>query len=170
MLFKWPSISQVLHYFPPLKRFCCTELQNIWMLICWGCFGTCRENWGFTTWAVKNNLLSGIHMDRNALDLNYHSYVVEATFNRKQMYVFSRLPLYSLKGRRKDVSSVAILWQQPRKWINRSKQQVKRICRPDTVWLFKWKEVNRILKEYIFIYSSVSFSFFHRHLKSTEWP
>ena len=89
---------------------------------------------------------------------------------RKQMNAFSRLPLYSLKGRRKDVSSVAILWHQPRKWINRSKQQVKRICRPDTVWLFKWKEVNRILKEYIFIYSSVSFSFFHRHLKSTEWP
>ena len=88
----------------------------------------------------------------------------------KQMYAFSRLPWNSLKGRQKDVSSVAILWHQPRKWINRSKQQEEIIRHLDTVWLFKWKEVNRILKEYIFIYSSVSFSFFHRHLKSTEWP
>ena len=169
MLFKWPSISQVLHYFPPLKRFCCTELQNIWMLIYWGCFGTCRENWGFTACAVKNNLLSGIHIDQNALDLNYHSYVVEATFNRKQMYVFSRLPIFYKVW--KDVSSVTILWHQTRERINRSKQQVKRICRPDTeLWLFKWKEVNRIFKEYKFIYSSVSFSFFCRRVKSTKWP
>ena len=104
---------------PPYLKCCITFLHsNVFAalnfrisecLMYWGCFGTCRENWGFTACAVKNNLLSGIHIDQNALDLNYHSYVVEATFNRKQMYVFSRLPLYSLKGRRKDVSSVAIL-------------------------------------------------------------
>ena len=41
------------------------------MLICWGCFGTCKENWEFTACAVKNtcNLRSGIHIDQNALDL-----------------------------------------------------------------------------------------------------
>ena len=53
------------------------------MLIYRGCFSTCRENWGFTTCAVKNNLRSGIHIDQNALDLNYHSYVAEATLENR---------------------------------------------------------------------------------------
>ena len=90
---------------------------------------------------------------------------------RASLLALAKSIYYSLKGRQKDVSSVAILWHlQPRKWINRWKQQEERIRRPDTVWLFKWKEVNRILKEYIFIYSSVSFSFFCRRVKSTKWP
>ena len=55
------------------------------MLIYLGCYSTCRENWGFTTCAVKNNLRSGIHIDQNALDLNYHSYVVEATSENRCM-------------------------------------------------------------------------------------
>ena len=59
----------------------------------------------------------------------------------------------------KDVSSVIDLNDLENE-LNRSKQQGERICCPDTVWLFKWKEVNRILKEYIFIYGSVYFSFF----------
>ena len=42
--------------------------------------GTCRGNQGFTACVVKNNLHSGIHTDRNALDLNY---VVEATSENK---------------------------------------------------------------------------------------
>ena len=84
---------------------------------------------------------------------------------RASLLALAKSIYYSLKGRQKDVSSVAILWHlQPRKWINRWKQQEERIRRPDTVWLFKWKEVNRILKEYIFIYSSVSFSFFCRRV------
>ena len=54
------------------------------MSIYQGCFGTCREKWGFTACAVKNNLHSAIHIDQNALDLNYH-YVVEATLENKRM-------------------------------------------------------------------------------------
>ena len=172
MLFKWPSISQVLRYFPSLKGFCCTELQNIWMLICWGCFKMAHaEKIGDSPLGRSKIICSVLfiwtemHWIWITIPMLWRPHLIE-----NRCIVFSRLPLYSLKGRRKDVSSVAILWQQPRKWINRLKQQVKRICRPDTVWLFKWKEVNRILKEYIFIYNSVSFSFFHRHLKSTEWP
>ena len=83
--------------------------------------------------------------------------------------MFSRLLLYSSKGCQKEVSSVAVLTDLKNE-LNRSKQQEERIRRLDTVWLFKWKEVNRILKEYIFIYGSATFSFFHCHLKSTEWP
>ena len=56
------------------------------MLIYRGCFGTCRENWGFTACAVKNNLRSGIYIDKNALDLNYYSYVVEATLENRCMH------------------------------------------------------------------------------------
>ena len=59
----------------------------------------------------------------------------------------------------KDVSSVVDLTDLENE-LNRSKQQEERIRCPDTVWLFKWKEVNRILKEYILIYGSVYFSFF----------
>ena len=59
----------------------------------------------------------------------------------------------------KDVSSVIDLNDLENE-LNRSKQQGERICCLDTVWLFKWKEVNRILKEYIFIYGSVYVSFF----------
>ena len=74
----------------------CTKLQNIWMLIYQGCFGTCRGNCGFTTCAIKNNLRSGIHIDQNALDLNYHFFVVEATLENRctcmcfQDYQYSR--------------------------------------------------------------------------------
>ena len=150
-----------------LWQYKCTE-QNIWMLIYWGCFGTCRGNCGFTACAVKNNLCSGVHIDQNALDLNYHSYVVEAILENRCM-CFQDYDYIVWKGAEKDVSSVSILWHQPQKWINRLKQQEERIRRPDTVRLFKWKEVTRILKEYIFIYSSVSFSFFRHRLKSTEW-
>ena len=58
--------------------------------------GACRGNRdSVTACAAKNNLHSGIHTDWNALDLNCHFYVVEVT---KQMYVFSRLWLYSSKG------------------------------------------------------------------------
>ena len=58
--------------------------------------GACRRNRdSVTACAAKNNLHSGIHTDWNALDLNCHFYVVEVT---KQMYVFSRLWLYSSKG------------------------------------------------------------------------
>ena len=75
---------------PPYLKSCVTFLHsNVFAvlnfrisecLIYWGCFGTCRENWGFTACAVKNtcNLRCGIHIDQNALDLNYHFYVVEA--------------------------------------------------------------------------------------------
>ena len=74
---------------------------------------------------------------------------MEATF-RKQTYVFSKLWLCSSKGGRKDVSSVAVLTNLENIKI-KQKQQEERIRRPDSVWLFKWKEVNRMLEEYIFI-------------------
>ena len=65
--------------------------------------------------------------------------------------MFSRLLLYSLKGCQKEVSSVAVLTDLKNE-LNRSKQQEERIRRLDTVWLFKWKEVNRILKEYFYLW------------------
>ena len=100
--------------------------------------GACRGNRdSVTACAAKNNLHSGIHTDWNALDLNCHFYVVEVT---KQMYVFSRLWLYSPKGHQWDVSSIAILADLKNE-LNKSKQQEERIRRLDTVWLFKWKEV-----------------------------
>ena len=69
---------------------------------------------------------------------------------RKQMYVFSKLWLCTqFKGDRKDVSSVAVLTELKNIKIKQI-QREERIRRPDSVWLFKWKEVNRILKEYIF--------------------
>ena len=117
--------------------------------------------------AVKNNLRSGIDTFRNALDLNCHFYVVEATLENKCMcfqdydYIVQRAPSRCITRR---------LLADLENELNRSKQQEERIRRPDTVWLLKWREVNRILKEHIFIYGSVSFSFFRRRLKSTEWP
>ena len=50
--------------------------------------GTCRGNRGFTACAVKNNLRSGVHTDRNVLDLNCHFYVVKATLEKgaEKMY------------------------------------------------------------------------------------
>ena len=51
-----------------------------------------------TACAVKNNLRSGIHTDRNALDLNCHFYVVEVTLENKCMcfqdhdYIVQRAP------------------------------------------------------------------------------
>ena len=69
---------------------------------------------------------------------------------RKQMYVFSKLWLCTqFKGDRKDVSSVAVLTELKNIKIKQI-QREERIRRSDSVWLFKWKEVNRILKEYIF--------------------
>ena len=53
-----------------------------------------------------------------------------------------------------------------------SKQQEGRIHRPETVWLFKWKEVNRILKEYFNLYFYLRlcvFQFFRRCFKSTKY-
>ena len=54
------------------------------------------------------------------------------------------------EGGRKDVSSVAVLTDLENIKI-KQKQQEERIRHPDSVWLFKWKEVNRILEEYIYI-------------------
>ena len=51
-----------------------------------------------TACAVKNKLRSGIHTDRNVLDLNCHVYVVEATLENKCMcfqdydYIVQRAP------------------------------------------------------------------------------
>ena len=45
-----------------------------------------------TACAVKNNLRSGIHTDRNALDLNCHFYVVEATLENNYDYIVRRAP------------------------------------------------------------------------------
>ena len=67
--------------------------------------GTSRGNRGFTSCTVKKNLGSGI--DYNALALNCHFYVVEATLENNVW--FSRLRLCSLKGCQKDVSRVAVL-------------------------------------------------------------
>ena len=65
------------------KSFDSEIVPNFSMLIYRGCLNTCRGNCGFTTCAVKNNLFSGIHIDQNALDLNYHFYVVEATLENR---------------------------------------------------------------------------------------
>ena len=64
--------------------------------------GCCKGNHGFTTCTVKNILGGCI---RNAVGLNCHFYVMEATFG-KQTYVFSKLWLCSSKRGQKDVSSI----------------------------------------------------------------
>ena len=97
------------------------------------------------------------------VDLNCHFYVVEATFESKWMY-FQDYDYAVRKGAKnkmtKDVSSVSLKRchpHRPRKSnkSDRTKQQeeTENIRRP--VWLVKWKEVNRILEEYIFIYGYV---------------
>ena len=149
------------------------ELQNIWMFISRGC---CPRQIlphaeeiadSVTACAVKNKLSSGVHTDQNVLDLNCHVYVVEATLKNKCMcfqdydYIVQRAPNRCINRR---------LLTDLENELNRSKQQEERIRRPDTVWLLTWREVNRILKDYIFIYGSVPFSFFRHRLKSTEWP
>ena len=54
------------------------------------------------------------------------------------------------KGGRKYVSSDAVLTDLENIKI-KQKQHEERIRRPDSDWLFKGKEVNRILEEYIYI-------------------
>ena len=54
------------------------------------------------------------------------------------MYVFSRLRLFSSKGRRKDVSSVAVLTDLENE-LNRSKQQEERTHRPGHSLIFQMK-------------------------------
>ena len=60
------------------------------------------------------------------------------------------------EGGRKDVSSVAVLTDLENIRI-KQKQREERIRRPDSVWLFKWKEVNRILEVYFSLSLSVVF-------------
>ena len=70
---------------------------------------------------------------------------------RKQMYVKGAGKMYQASP-----SSPTSKMNQ----IASSKQYQERIHRPDTAWLFKWKEVKRILKEYIFIIQLCVFPFF----------
>ena len=103
--------------------------------------------------AVKNDLRSGIYSYRSKRTGVELPFLCCGGHIRKQMYVFSRLRLRISKGRRKNVSSVSVKWIL----VNRSKQQEVAIRRPDTAWLFRWKEVNRNLKECIFVYVSAFF-------------
>ena len=96
--------------------------QNMWMFIYRGCCPLQilahaeKIADSVTACAVKNNLHSSIHTDRNALDLNFHFYVVEATLENKCMYFQD----YSSKGRRKDVSSIAVLTDHGSELLGRS--------------------------------------------------
>ena len=127
------------------------QLQNMWVLIYRGCL-ILPQIW---------------HMHRKSQVLYSQKWFRQGLFTlkqtgfelqflccgghlRKQMYAFSRLPLCSLKGCRKEVSCVAILTNLKNE-LNRLKQQEERICGLDTVWMFKWKEVNWTLKVYIII-------------------
>ena len=51
--------------------------------------------------AVKNNILSGVHTDRKALDLNCHFYVVKATLENKCMPCFQDYDYIFRKGAEK---------------------------------------------------------------------
>ena len=73
---------------------------------------------------------------------------MEATFEKANVCIFKTMVM-QFEGDRKDVSSVAVLTELENIKIKQI-QREERIRRPDSVWLFKWKEVNRILKEYIF--------------------
>ena len=123
------------------------KLQNIWMLIYWVCFplhGTCRGNRVFTTCAVKNDLGSGIHTETDWIWIAI-SMLCRPHYKTKNVCVF-KTKILQFQMWPKDVSSVVDL-NDLKNELNRSKQQEQRICCPDTVWLFKWKEVNRISKE-----------------------
>ena len=100
---------------------------------------------------VKNNLHSNIHTDWNWLDLNWHFYVVKATLEANVCIFKTKIISFERVPKR---SNIAVLTDLKNKLKNRSssKQQEGRIHLPETVWLFKWKEVNRILKEYFNLY------------------
>ena len=119
--------------------------------------GTCRGNRGFTACAVKNNLRSGVHTDRNVLDLNCHFYVVKATLEKgaEKMYQASP-PSPTSKDFYYELDS-----------------KVEATGRENTSpghLIVQMKRGKQILKEYISIYGSVSFRLFRGRLKSTEWP
>ena len=103
--------------------------------------------------AVKNDLRSGIYSYRSKR--TGFEFVVEATLENKCI-CFQDYDYVFRKGAEKNVSSVFVKWIL----VNRSKQQEVAIRRPDTARLFKWKEVNRNLKECIFTYVSAFFSKF----------
>ena len=88
---------------------------------------------------------------------------MEATFEKANVCIFKTM-IMQFEGDRKDVSSVAVLTELENIKIKQI-QREERIHRPNSVWLFKWKEVNRILEEYTFIYGSMLY--FCRCLKST---
>ena len=56
-----------------------------------------------TACAVKNNIRSGIHTDRNALDLNCHFYVVKATLENKCLPCFQAYDYIVRKGTEKII-------------------------------------------------------------------
>ena len=145
------------------------ELQHICMLIYWGCFplqilALAEETADSPLVQLKIIYPVTFILKRTGFELPF---LCCGGHIRKEMCVFSRLQLCSLKGRRKDVCSVAVLADLKNELI-RSKQKEERIRCLDTVWLFKWKQVNWILKVYIFIYGCVLQSFC-RCLKSIGW-
>ena len=85
----------------------------------------------------------------------------------KQMYVFSKLRLY--KGRRKDVSSVAVLTDLENE-LNRSKlqEEIENTSPRHSLIVQMKRGKENLEREYVFL--RLSFSFFRRRFKSTEWP
>ena len=73
---------------------------------------------------------------------------MEATFEKANVCIFKTM-IMQFEGDRKDVSSVAVLTELENIKIKQI-QREERIRRPDSVWLFKWKEVNRILERVYF--------------------
>ena len=88
----------------------------------------------------------------NALNMNCHFYVMEATLESKRMY-FQNYDYAVWRGPKRCIKCCHILTDLKNIKI-KQKQQEETIRCQDSVWLFKWKEVNRILEEYIFIFSS----------------
>ena len=92
-----PRMPKIMHKI--LWKQKCNELQNIWLLIYRRCCPlqilahTEEIADSVTACAVKNNLCSSIHADRNVLDLNCHI--------RKQMYVFQDYYYIVRKGAKK---------------------------------------------------------------------
>ena len=111
--------------------------------------GTSRENRGFTACAVKNNLRSGIQTDRKAQNLNCYFYLVDATLENKCMW---RALQRCIKRNRPPENELTL--------NSKVEATGRENTQPDTAEFFKWKEANRILKEYIIIYGSVFFVFF----------